>query len=689
MVIGLHASAAAPIRLWAAALQQAPPPPATPADSVVVESPLPGGVATVTRFLLNNVPQWVQIGGVVLAVVVAALVLWYLVRHRQAIRTWLASRSRGVTWALAAATMVVATAVVGMGSATWNYTQHSNDFCTGCHVMNPAFQKFSSTENKHAELSCHDCHQQSVFASARQLYLWVAERPERIGEHAKVPNRVCETCHVTSDTARWQRIAATAGHRVHLESDSSALKDVQCVTCHGAEVHRFKPVSNTCGQSGCHEQNQTDIVLGKMATQTIRHCTTCHAFTAEVPALATRDSARGTMVPGKTECLGCHEMQRVLGDFDPAKDPHGGKCGTCHNPHTQETPREAAETCTTSACHATWRDEPFHTGVNHRKVGAQCLTCHVPHQAKVDASDCTGCHANVRSRGSTRPPLPFDTTRALRRVSEMLLPPPPVPVMQVRPGFAPHSRPSGPSADDPSAASSLEDEALEQSDRALLARRYDPGRGASWPPPASADTFSHTRHAKLACLVCHQTGAARTRLTFERPRGCTICHHQAPESNRCAACHQPLEVTAPKAVTVSVAVPGHQPVPRPVDFLHARHTAQTCVGCHTTPVSLAPSPAIAQCKDCHTEHHVVDRTCSACHAVSDPKAAHKSLEVAHQRCDACHTATTVAQLTPTRNFCSTCHTKQATNHFQQKECTTCHMLTEPGGYRSKLTTPPR
>src|SRR6185436_12687281 len=109
---------------------------------------------------------------------------------------------------------------------------------------------------------------------------WVAERPLKIKEHSKVPNRVCEGCHVTADTAKWQRIAATAGHRVHLESDSASLKNLQCVKCHGVEVHRFRAVDKTCGQSDCHKTTDTDIVLGKMALQTVRHCAGCHAFTA-------------------------------------------------------------------------------------------------------------------------------------------------------------------------------------------------------------------------------------------------------------------------------------------------------------------------------------------------------------------------------------------------------------------------
>src|SRR5687768_12321927 len=263
--------------------------------------------------------------------------------------------------------------------------------------MNPAFSRFGAAENKHADLNCHDCHQQPLSASARQLYLWVAERPEEIGEHAPVPNRVCENCHVTSDTATWQRIASTAGHRTHLESDSSSLENLQCVTCHGVEVHSFKPVGETCGQSGCHSTADTEIVLGKMATQTAGHCAACHQFTADVPALATRDSAVTTLIPGRAQCLGCHEMQAVLADFDEGRDPHGGKCGLCHNPHTQKTAAAAVTSCAT--CHANWRDEPFHVGASHRRVGEQCLTCHVAHKSKVDASDCQACHESVRARG--------------------------------------------------------------------------------------------------------------------------------------------------------------------------------------------------------------------------------------------------------------------------------------------------
>ncbi len=657
MLIDLPFSAAARSFITAAALQHSEVP-AT--DSVVVDSPLPGGIAQVVRFLLNTVPPWLQVGGLIVAAVVAVAITWFIITRRSLIRTWFIARSRRIQLTLMAAALLLVVGVVSTGAATWNYTQHSNDFCVGCHIMNPAFQKFSTDKNKHADLSCHDCHTQSLGASARQLFVWISERPQDIGEHAKVSNTVCEKCHVTADTAKWQRVAATAGHRVHLESDSASLKNLQCVTCHGVDLHRFQPADKTCGQSGCHDVKDTRITLGKMAGQTVRHCTSCHEFTADVPALATTDSARTTLIPGKPQCLGCHEMQKLLADFDEKRDPHNGTCGMCHNPHVQKTPKAAAESCATSGCHSEWRKEPFHAGANHRQVAQQCLTCHQPHSAKVDASGCESCHRRVREGSSLRPPLPFDTAAALRR-SE--LPPPE------------GSFPSGAFLH------------LKAAQFSATTVRPEVEFVRSGIPPA-ADSFPHSRHTRIACMECHETGDGHGRLTFERPRGCAICHHQAASQAQCSSCHRAQQYTAPKQVTVTVTVAGHQPNPRSVDFLHSTHSGRACTECHTTPVTLEPGPGKAQCRDCHDSHHDVDRTCATCHKIAQPKAAHKTVDIAHQRCDACHKPATVAMLTPTRTLCSTCHTEKAKDHYDGRECSTCHMLAKPEVYRARIVTPP-
>jgi hypothetical protein len=622
------------------------------ADSVAVPtsvaSPLPGGVAEVVRFLFN-LPQWIQITGFLLGIVVAGLVAVLLWRRRRAIVGWVKTRQRGVQLGLAGLLFLLVVLASGAGLASWNYMQHDNGFCTGCHIMNEPFGAFQARAGKHDTLQCHDCHQQPLSASMRQLYLWVAERPEEIGDHSPVATAVCARCHITEGRETWEHIAATAGHRTHLESDSTALADIQCVTCHGQEVHKFVPVDRTCGQSGCHDQDDTRIQLGEMARQTSLHCVTCHEFTAGVPALASRDSAAATLVPAREECLSCHEMREVLAGFDPAFDPHDGTCGSCHNPHTQARAAEARNTCATAGCHDDWKTEPFHQGVAHRRVGQECLTCHEPHRARVDASDCTGCHTKVRERrprGTRLPPAPFDTLEALRR------------------------------------------------DTAAAADAGGPGfigGGMPWrmPPPiepvapAVQDTFSHPTHRRLACLTCHVTSAGHGRLTFEPPRGCQICHHQAPRASRCAECHEPAELGSPLEARLTVAVTAAPVRARPVPFAHDAHAALACTACHREPVSLAVEPAIASCTACHAEHHSADVACASCHAGSDIRPAHARPVDAHRACAECHDSETVGRLTPTRSLCVTCHEPQR-DHYPAKECTTCHFFSDPERYRAHL-----
>lgn len=613
--------------------------------------PLPGGVSVVLRAVFNA-PAWAWGLGIVVAVVVAGWLLRVVWRRRLALGHWLGTRDRGVKLGLGVGLVAVLGLVGFTGITSWNYMQHDNDFCVSCHVMEGPWNKFAFDAGKHSDLQCHDCHQQSMYASARQLVLWVANKPEEIPEHAPVPDTRCESCHDTGQDSTWQRVVSTAGHRTHLESDSTALAEVQCVTCHGEEVHAFLPASRTCGQSGCHEN--LEITLGGMAQQTTLHCNTCHQFTAEVPLLATRDSAAGTLRPTLRQCLACHQMRERLGEFDAERDPHAGTCGACHDPHTQETPEDAGATCATSGCHADWRNVPFHAGTNHRAVGEQCLTCHQPHAARVDASDCVACHTVVRERGARRtvPPLPFDTTRALRPVS-------------------------------------LDVRHLEEPIR---------GKGDVPPPELrppimtigrlpAADTFPHARHASLACITCHAAPADQGgRLVFEPPRGCDICHHQAPQRNDCSRCHQPGQLGIAHVQQVAVEVPGHPARARPVTFAHPVHDSLTCVTCHTTPVTLAPTAAVGRCADCHQDHHTAGRECASCHTTEQLGTAHRDdIAAAHRRCDACHTASTIAQLTPDRAFCLTCHQPQSRDHYSARECTTCHFLLSPSQFKAHLT----
>lgn len=635
------------------------------ADSIAVHPSFADPVVATVQFIFQQSPL-VMWGGVVLAIGVAAFLMAAAWKRRKAIARGVAGMAPWVKVSVLAGVLVLAAGAAVAGLRARTFVETDNRFCSGCHIFvasgepwipsdTGSYTLVNRVEGKHDSLSCHACHALHPVKEAVKMVWWMSGvRDDEIPPHATVPRAVCENCHVRGEAKEtWEAIAGTAGHRVHLESDSSALREVECLTCHVQEVHRFVPVNTTCTQQGCHED--TRIVLGDMARRSVSleaHCTACHDFTAEVPRLATRDSASGTLVPGDRQCMACHPMQTRLTGFQIAGDPHSGTCGMCHDPHAQAEVREAKLTCAGAGCHDSWREEPFHLGANHRAVARQCTLCHQPHQARVDASDCAGCHQQVRDRsGQVRqPPLPFDTTAAKLRAA----------------GKGPAAEPRGkgdvPPVTDP-----------------------DGGPGPPTPVAVMADTFSHSRHSKLPCLTCHTTRAGQGgKLTFEPPRGCQICHHQAPVRSACALCHQAERLAPGRAMVLGVAVRGHPERPRIVSFQHATHVAVACLECHTRPVSLAPPEEVTTCSSCHQQHHQRDQSCAACHATPQLLPAHRRPVETHQACDACHRPAQIAELVPTRQLCLTCHQPQ--DHYPPRECTACHFQATPEQFRSRLST---
>ena len=572
-------------------------------DSAVVVSPLPAGAAAAFRWFFNR-PQWLQIGGLVVGLLVAAVVVVLAWRHHEGILAWFRSRSRGWKIGFASALAIVALGAVAFGSWSWNYMQHDNDFCVSCHVMTPAFSRFQTSE--HRKLECHDCHRQSVFASARELYYWVAERPEKIPPHAPVPTRICAECHIQDrpDSA-WQRIVAMAGHRVHLESDSSALKDVKCVTCHGQELHRFVPADQTCAQSGCHEQ--VEIKLGKMRNQTALHCAGCHQFTRPVSEEVAVDTARAGLVPRQNECFACHEMRERMEGFDALLDPHEGSCGACHNPHEQETPAAAFESCTTSACHVGPDTlTPFHRGIAAAAL-AKCGDCHVAHEWTMKETTCLTCHEEIlRDEGGARPPAQR-APAAAREVTE----------------YFSHRRHRDVSCKSCHSMERTHGELTVRTARdcqschhpAQPAQAGQPARectachstaeiGATrrpsqqvrlsvWKEPRTRPLrFDHDEHRAVRCTDCHVQP-----VTLAVERSCAGCHAQHHEPTvTCTACHVP-----PKEA-----------------HTRAAHLGCAGAGCHETR-TVAPLVATrATCLTCHVDmaRHRPGRECAACHQVN-------------------------------------------------------------------------
>jgi hypothetical protein len=205
---------------------------------------------------------------------------------------------------------------------------------------------------------------------------------------------------------------------------------------------------------------------------------------------------------------------------------------------------------------------------------------------------------------------------------------------------------------------------------------------------APADTFSHERHKALACVTCHDVRSNRI-IRFEQPRGCQICHHEAPARSDCATCHEPGELRAAIEAHAVVQVAGRPPRERTLPFSHETHAPERCVACHVTPVSLAPPPTVQACADCHDQHHEAGRDCASCHRSAATRTAHEAANLpgappaAHRACADCHDGATVDRLVPTRSFCLACH-EPATDHYAERECTVCHFQSSPEALRPSL-----
>lgn len=608
-----------------------------------LESPTPDWLDAAAKWALAGVPQFVQklggVVGVVVLVALAALVWW---RRRQ-IAAWWGRRGPRFKWGLAGVAGVFLLTGAAIGAYLWNYMQHDNDFCNSCHVMNEPFERFQTSE--HSELSCHDCHQQSIFASARQMYLWVENRPEEIGEHAPVPREICAECHITQDPdSTWQRISATAGHRVHLEADTSALQDVTCVTCHGQEVHRFVPVDQTCGQSGCHDPDKTQVVLGEMAGQTGFHCVMCHQFTAPVAEDVALDTARAALVPGLESCRSCHEMEKVLaGLVDPDVDPHDAVCGTCHNPHTQEAPAEAIQRC--AECHAPADTlTPFHRGLAAQTL-ADCSGCHAPHTFVVEGDNCVACHADIIGGVPTEGPR----ARELRDVTSAAPGPWLQPVSTAGPPIARST--------------------VRGADEYVRMRLAERERVAPFPQQQSG--FNHLDHREVACTDCHTSRETHGQVTIESTAACQQCHHTRPVVDRgCARCHGRSELSAAVGTTLRMEL-GRRTVDRQVRFDHDDHSGVGCAQCHGQGASMRVE---RNCASCHQNHHTATASCIICH--NQPNQASHTVQVHTRTCagSSCHEAASYGAMTQGRNTCLACHQDQ-TDHRPGRACAGCHRVT--------------
>ncbi|MEA3248065.1 MAG: cytochrome c3 family protein [Gemmatimonadota bacterium] len=643
------------------------------------------------RFLLSTVPQWVQIAGILIGGPVALIIARQVWKNRRNLWAWFLGRSRAYKLAIAGTGGFVILVVGFVGVYNYNYVMHKNDFCQSCHLMDSAWNRFQVSAHK--DLQCHACHRQPLWVSSKELFWWVYERRMAVPAHDKVPTAVCSECHLraTTDSSRTN-VLRTAGHVIHLKSDSTALKDVECVTCHGRDFHLFRPNNATCSQAGCH--TNTRVKLGAMSNAGFLHCTTCHGFRTPVPQGETVAEAKRAVAPKELNCTACHQMSQEVLKWDLAKDPHKASCGSCHNPHKQEQPKDAFQSCAAAQCHANADTlTAFHRGLGSHGLD-NCGACHQAHSWKVNGTDCLACHKTIyqnkpgavrRSGTSAAPPPPLSPLRHESRGIRIV----PADTAAVRPiawtWAAPAQSASrgvrsvrraplgSPARIAPHASTGRTVKWAVTTSAAVApvaAVAHAPRGGASSAAGLSDSTFLHSRHKGITCTSCHGTsGATHGALKISAPRDCLACHHGQKQAATCATCHATASLAPrPQSVTLRVSArpAGSALVTRALSFAHARHAKLECARCHA---ANDQRTVTTTCTSCHADHHQLDRDCASCHPAA--KVGHDL--AAHDGCAGCHAAAQFVAATLTRSLCLACHQEQR-DHYIARDCATCHAV---------------
>ncbi len=131
-------------------------------------------------------------------------------------------------------------------------------------------------------------------------------------------------------------------------------------------------------------------------------------------------------------------------------------------------------------------------------------------------------------------------------------------------------------------------------------------------PARQPAAFDHSRHARLACAVCHQGVETGTAAGLPEAELCRRCHAKAPD-------HAPkdaFEAGGRLRWAQLTRLPSH------VMFSHRRHVALgrlECASCHGAIARLSEPPSrllvrldMKACLSCHRREGVTE-DCAACH----------------------------------------------------------------------------
>jgi Cytochrome c3 len=282
---------------------------------------------------------------------------------------------------------------------TYDFTQNNPKFCAYCHLMDPAYSSWATSE--HNNVNCHECHHLAVPELTELLVSFVLKNPSVVPERHKkdfiVDQKFCNKCHTQGNAIK---INNSRFHATHV-----FMQKLECTECHGeikpdkSGLHRFLPTEKFCLK--CHTDKQVHGEgMGGLA------CLNCHT------------EKTTNLRPGRDKCLYCHGTDEKLrkdliaaGTIDvkyfkpdaglikkafkikfTKQSPMQIPCYECHQPHTAGKIKPGNTDCL--RCHASTVNVGKHG--SHLAMGMNCKDCHKPHLWKVTEQsarkDCVTCH---------------------------------------------------------------------------------------------------------------------------------------------------------------------------------------------------------------------------------------------------------------------------------------------------------
>ncbi len=271
---------------------------------------------------------------------------------------------------------LAAVAVLAVGGAYGaarlrRYVDEDPGLCAQCHRASPEFALWN--KGSHRGVACQRCHHTTAEEGLAMLRGFLAgANPARPKPHARVEVGACAACHLSHDP-QWPQIEGSRGHQLH-----AVEKKIDCVKCHAAGVHGFKPAVASC--KACHGEHA--VKSGGMQQL---HCFACHDFLSRDPGLR----------PTRRDCLRCHRAEGVAAARFAEGAPMQFECGRCHKPHARV---RTDELVSCGACH----HQMARAGLHARGAHADCQACHAAHLWRAAEKDCSRCHARAAGHAKSR-----------------------------------------------------------------------------------------------------------------------------------------------------------------------------------------------------------------------------------------------------------------------------------------------